>query len=127
VRLVAAAQKRREPRRPSQDERQQARGPRIERAGVADASFARRAPQPRHDVVRRWAARLVYEKDAVHSIGDVRLVIGDCIEREGDWLIVSALCLLPSVLLDDDAPDRLAQRVDHLTLERLVVARERAA
>ena len=65
--LVGAAQELREPRRAAEDERQHAGRQRIERAGVADAALAERAPRRGDDVVRRRPGGLVDDEHAVHA------------------------------------------------------------
>jgi hypothetical protein len=66
VRLVARAQKFREPRRLADDEQQDAGRERIECAGMADPRFAQDAAQARHHVVGGRTRRLVNDQQAVH-------------------------------------------------------------
>ena len=73
VGLRSAAQEFGETRRASDDERQHAARVRIERAGVADAPLANRAPHPRHDVVRRRADGFIDDENAVHRVANSRI------------------------------------------------------
>ena len=84
VGLVAGGEELRQPRRAADHERQHAGRHRIERAGVADARDAQRAPRERDDVVRRRALRLVDDEDAIKGSGllfQTLLIVEGCGRR----------------------------------------------